>query len=367
MRILQVVMNMDFGGVESYAVRISRAMVEMGHEVTILTQGGPVEELLRDTGVQLLRENLKQERLPIVAQRISKIGFDIINGHNYNGGRVGQIISDITHIPHVLTVHGPRRFLKRVFFGLWSKRVIALSGADKRGISGLMGISPKRVSSSVYPVDIDKHFPRSANEELRREFQPNPNGKLIVHVSRFSNRKARVAFELIKAMPRILAKEPETKVLIIGSGPAFNKIQRRVERFNETHGEIIHIEPPRLDVSDMFNVATVVIATATTAMEAMACGAVLIAAGRTGYLGLMSLERFDEGQDLLFADHGRCPQQTTADLLACDILEVFEDKTGCKEGALAVAKRMASEFSPEIAAEYLLSIYTTVLQEAGRE
>lgn len=364
MKILQVVLNLDYGGVESYVIRLSKAMVQAGHEVTVLSQGGPMAALLDDTGVGLITRPLNRETLPEVINDIGGEGFEIINAHNYNSGRIGCPIARSTRIPYVMTVHGPRRFLKRVLYNCWSSRVIALSGADKRGVSGFLGIPTNHVYTSVYPIATDVHYPRPIPPEKKLEFLYDASGKLIVHISRFSNRKARVAFELIKAMPAILAEEPGARLLIVGSGPMFDEIKKRADEFNQRGGAMIRVDGPRLDVSDLFNMADVVVATATTAMEAMTCGAPMVAAGRTGYLGLMNDSRFDEGHDLLFADHGRCPRETTADLLTADLLNVLADPSKAKADAAVVAARMARDFSPSSVAANVIGLYQKVIQEA---
>lgn len=365
MKVLQVVLNLDFGGVESYVIRLSKAMRRAGHEVTVLSQGGPMAALLDGTGVGLITRPLNREALPELSRDISERDFDIINAHNYNSGRIGCPLARATNTSYVMTVHGPRGFLKRVFYNCWSRRVIALSGADKRGITGLMGIPANHVFQSVCPVATDVHYPRPIPLEKKLEFLSDPSGKLIVHISRFSNRKATVAFELIKAMPEILAKEPGARLLIVGSGPMLDEIKKRSDASNQRSPAMIRVDGPRHDVSDLFNMADVVVATAATAMEAMTCGAPTIAAGRTGYLGLISESRFDEGHDLLFGDHGHCPRETSAGLLTTDVLKVLADPAGAKSAAAAIAIRMARDFSPASVAENVITLYQRVIREVG--
>jgi len=242
--------------------------------------------------------------------------------------------------------------------------VIALSGADKRGISGFLGRSPDHVFTSFCPISTDVYYPRETDLGKKREFLSEPDGKLIVHISRFSNRKAKVAFELIKALPAVLAEAPDARLLIVGSGPKLNEISKRADEFNRDHGDIIRVDGPRPDVSDLYNIADVVVATAATAMEAMACGASLVAAGRTGYLGRITEHNFDDAHDLLFADHGRCPRQTSATALAADILEVLGSSTAAGSTSQALAARFARDFTPDKAAENVITLYERVIEEA---
>lgn len=360
MKILQVVMNLDYGGVESYVARISKAMVAMGHDVAVLSAGGPMEEAFKGSGVEVIKHSLK-ENLDEVAKTISGLGFDIINGHNYNSARAGAIISSLTGIPHVMTVHGPRPLFKRITYRYWSDHIITISEADKRGITGFMGISPERVHRSFLPIDSD-HFHRfDVDDTLRRKYWGDDNCKLILHISRFTNRKAQVAYQLIDAMETILKAETKARLLIVGSGEKFDSIASRAETAKRSLGDVIRVETAHMDVSSLFNMSSITIATATTAMEALACGAPLIAAGRTGYIGLVTRNNFDMASDLLFADHGKSPHETTSELLTRDIIDALLIQGAILEDSVVIAKTMAECYTPTKAAESVLGIYELVL------
>lgn len=357
-------MNLDYGGVESYVVRLSRALKAMGHEVVVLSGGGPMEKLLFDSGIESVGVSLKADNLPNVLAVLLGRSFDIINGHNYNSARVADAISRATQIPYVMTVHGPRPFLKRITYRHWSPQIITISEADARGISGFLGISRCRIHRTFLPIDPNMHSPGEAPESLRREFLPN-GGKLILHVSRFTNRKARVALELMKAMPAVREKHPEATLLVAGSGQAFSTVAAYGRMLEQVSPGSVRVEGPRDDVHHLCRLASVVVGTATTAMETLACGTPLIAAGRTGYLGPVDRAGFDAALDVLFGDHGRCPRRTSAALLERDIAAILSDEGGRKSEALALAQRMAEYYNPARAAEQVAAIYETAIQVGG--
>jgi len=357
MRILQVVMNMDYGGVESYVARLSRALARLGHEGTVLSVGGAMEKPLREFGIETIRASLKQSDLPDVRTLLGGRRFDIINGHNYNSARVAHSISKWTGTPYVMTVHGPRSFLKRITYAHWSPRVITIGDADTRCISGFLGISRDRIDRSFLPVDLDRNRPQSVPDNLSGELLPDDDAKLIVHISRFTNRTARVALELMKAMPAILKRCPSARLLIAGTGECSDKIAAAAKALDGSCAGAVRVDGPRDDVHYLLNLASVVVATATTAIEALACGAPLIAAGRTGYFGPVDRGNFDSALDLLFADHGRCPRNTTAVVLASDIVAMIDDHDHWRVEAAEVSKRVRAELTPERAALDVLRTY----------
>jgi L-malate glycosyltransferase len=171
---------------------------------------------------------------------------------------------------------------------------------------------------------------------------------------------------LMAAMPGILASEPDARLLIVGSGPLLRTIEGCAELVNRQCGMIVvKVVEPRPDLSKLFASARVVVATATTAMEALACGTPVIAAGRTGYLGPVDENTFEESLDLLFADHGRCPSRTSAEALSRDVVSVLEDPGRFLNASRAISNRLAAEFTPDKAAQSVLGIYETVLGQTG--
>lgn len=359
MRILQVVTTLGYGGTETYVARLCRGLVDIGQEVAVLTEGGPLEDLFQESGVQVMRRPLDRMSLPGVAAEIASKGFEIINAHKYCGGRVGQVLSRHARIPWVMTVHGPRSFLKRALVRYWSPQVICLSSADKGGIGGLLGVSAERVFVSFPAVDIERYRRRQVHEAGCGGPLPKSESVTIVHVSRFTNRKGRIALRLIEAMPRVIAVEPKARLRIVGTGEMFERI--KAAACVENRAAFVTVEGPRPDLSDLFNTADVVVATAATAMEALACGAPLIAAGRTGYIGPVDQANFDSALGLLFGDHGRCGRETSASTLAADILRILDERRHWRSQGEVLAGRMATEFNPTAAAKSVLAVYGKVL------
>lgn len=357
MRIAQLVPNLDYGGVESYVVRLSRAMVELGHEVQVVTEGGAMEPLLAETGVALTKRSLAAENLPAVGRELRDGGVEILNAHNYKAARLGRRLAEQADLPWVMTVHGPRPYHQLALFRDWSPTVITISEGDKRNVTGWFGIAPERVRVSFLSIDPNRFHPREIPADVAAEYRRGEH-PLIVHISRFSRSKGHVALRLVEAMPAILEAGP-ANLLLVGEGPLLPNIEALIARLGL--GERVRILPPRLDVSVLFNAADLAIATATTAMEALACGTPLIAAGRTGHLGPIDEANFPTALDLLFADHDRCPERVTGERLARDVAAVLDDLDGWRLKAARLAEKMAAEFTPRQAAESVLGIYREVV------
>ena len=360
MRIAQWVPAFTYGGVETYLARLCRAMVALGHEVTLLTEGGELEPLLDGSGVVLVKLPAGPERMALAVEALRARGCEILNAHNYRAGRWAAEVAPQAGVPWILSIHGPRSLLHRLAHRAWTPLVITTSLGDKQNIAGWFGIAPDRVRVSYQTVDPTVYHPGPPPDAVRAEFAPD-GAPLIVHVSRFSNRKSAAALCLLRALPRIRQVVPGTRLLLVGSGPETGAIRALAEQVTAQHGPIARLEPPRLALAELWNLAAVGVATATTALEAMACGAPLIAAGRTGYLGPMTQANFGRGLDLLFADHGRCPARTTPDRMETDVVRVLTAREAARAEAEALAAKVLAEFNPTVVAEHVLGIYEELL------
>ena len=366
MKILQFINALTYGGVETYVARLSRALHEQGESVTVLSsEGGPLESLFTANEIEVIRAPFAQG-VPAICQALEGRTFDLLNAHNYHAARYGHQVAARLGIPYVMTVHGPRPWWKRLFVNFWSPRIITMSPADRRDLCGPLGLPAARVEASFLPVDTERYHREPDARIAGDAWCPDPRRHLIVHISRVTNRKVQASLALLDALPLVCQQMPEARLLIVGAGPFSSEIGARAEALCRAHGPIVRVEEPRLDLSGLFHQAAVVVATATTAMEALACGTPVIAAGRTGHLGLMDRTTFAQGLDLLFADHGRAPYPITSTMLATDLLRVLYNPEQARVETIPLAETITSQFSPRLAAEDIRRIYQSVLQDPSR-
>jgi hypothetical protein len=142
-------------------------------------------------------------------------------------------------------------------------------------------------------------------------------------------------------------------------------VRRGIETLNARHGVAARLEEPRLDLAPLLRSADVVVATATTALEALACGTPVVAAGRTGYVGPVSTGTFDAARCVLFGDHGRCARPVRAEHLVEGIAEVLGNLEHWRAEAGALATEISSHYTMGDAAADMLGVYERVLARAG--
>jgi len=103
--------------------------------------------------------------------------------------------------------------------------------------------------------------------------------------------------------------------------------------------------------------ASVAVCTANTALESMACGTATLAAGRTGYFGLVTPDNFEAARRLCFADHGKSPSIMSAECFARDVTALLADPDRTRQRVAGNAALIAENYSVASMSEQMESIY----------
>jgi glycosyltransferase involved in cell wall biosynthesis len=363
LRILLVNRHLNIGGVETYLCRLAAGLTARGHRVGLLTEGGRYEAWAAQSGAVLHKvDSLKtdwKEQLPALREA----GYDLVHAHNYNSARTGRKLAAALGRPYLMSVHGPRPRLKQLFFRDWSREVVAMSEGDRDNISWWGGAGTRPVELSFYGIDTGRFRP-GLDATAQRQAALVPDGaRCLAFVSRFSNRKADVGHALLEALPEIHRRWSDLHLVMVGEGPEHSALARHALEVNRSLGtELAHLVGPRSDVEHWMSLGTVCICTANTALEAMACGRPTIAAGRTGYFGLVSPANFEAARALCFADHGASPAANTPEGFMRDIAGVLMDSTAAARTAAENVALIEKKYSVAPMAADMERIYRHQLE-----
>ena len=293
LRILLVNRHMNIGGVETYLYRLAAGLVARGHKVGLLTEGGLWESKAVEAGARLHKVGSLAKSWRQALPELRQAGYQLVHAHNYHSARIGRRLAKELRLPYLMSVHGPRPRTKQLLFRDWSREVIVMSEGDRDNIAWLGGVSRNRISLEFYGIDTDRFHPGIDAGPLRSEFGLAADAPVVVFVSRFSNRKADVGHALLDASPALAESFPGLQILLVGEGPESAALGDHVGRLNAGRATpLARLVGPRRDVERFMTLATVAVCTANTALEAMACATPTLAAGRTGFLGLVTRSNF---------------------------------------------------------------------------
>jgi lipopolysaccharide heptosyltransferase II len=321
--ILQVLSWLNYGGVERYSMRLARALQERGHRVLIASSGGQLVPELEAYGIEHREVDFTGWRtlsgMLALRRLLEREQVDLVNAHNWRAGMVASLACGLAGVPYVLTVHGTRRPVHRHGVFYWSKRVVAVSEASKRNLVSGFGLPDERVLRSIVGVECDRFHPGPAGAALEAELGLRPGAPRVVHVSRFSHSKAPVALALIRAMETLSQQCPGLELVLVGQGPEEAAVAREAEAMNQRLGRrAVFALGGRSDIPQVLRLAAVVVATASVALEAMASGKPLVAAGKCGYVGPVTPENLSQAEATCFGDHAAA-EATTPEGLSRDL------------------------------------------------
>jgi len=363
--ILHLLPWLNYGGVEKYVIGLSAALRERGHRCIIVSSAGRLLPEAQAAGATHIPMRIDGWRGPGAARRLARIidreEVDLLNAHNWTAGAVGCLAARLARIPYAFTVHGTRSALQRLFTYYWSRKVIVVSDASRDNLVNELHLPPSRVVTTCIGVDTDRFRPRPAAASLLHELALDPQAPKVVHVSRFSRGKAEVALRLIEAAPEVERQAPGFQAVIVGVGPLEGEVARCAEEANSALGRRAFVfVGPRGDVPELMSIADAVVGTATVALEAMACGKPVVAAGKAGLVGLVTAERLKLADATCFGDH-EAPQPVTAGNLAAALGAVLADP-GKRDELGEFGRRVAlRSFSLRRAAERVEGIYRELL------
>ena len=326
------------GGSAYVADTVARHYAAAGHEVLVITAGyhGGLPEEERD-GIRIVR--LPSWTLP--ETRIS-FNFDITFALRWgNRKRVFQLLDrfqpDVIHqhgqffdltwtaglwarrrnVPSLLTFHtrlvSPMWAPNLVFRGLDAMvvrpildyirptKVLAIDVVFYEYIKARYGIEDDRIETSAVGVELDRfqHLDKAAERKALRERFDIGDGPLIASLGHVIPLRHRVG--LIEALPRVLKRHPDTKVLVIG-GVYYARFQERARELGVEHAVISAGALPKAEIPGILAAADMEIhdlqdyGISIATLEAMAAGTPTVMATRPDYF---MHTRLRDGQETL--------------------------------------------------------------------
>jgi glycosyltransferase involved in cell wall biosynthesis len=282
--------------------------------VIVVSSGGQLTGELAASGIEHFQVDFTGARmlggLWALRRLLEREQVDLVNAHNWRAGMVSYLACRRAGVPYVLTIHGTRSPAHRrgrkvrcpVFY--WSKRVVVVSEASRRNLVEGFGLPEERVVRGMIGVDCEQFRPRREKALLEEELGLGRGAPRVAHVSRFSRGKARVARELIAAMEGLDKEVPGAELVLVGQGPEEGGVARAAEAMNRRLGRrAVFAFGGRGDVARVLSAAHVVVGTATVALEGMASGRPVVAAGKAGYFGVVRPENVERAEESCFGDH----------------------------------------------------------------
>ncbi|WP_048152118.1 glycosyltransferase family 4 protein [Palaeococcus ferrophilus] len=365
------------GGIEYHIHDLATHLVEMGHEVHVITRFGnyPDEKLPYDVHRFRGRVTMDSFHVSIGTDALKQINelykmehFDVTHGHSiYSPLAVGvaNLSAGIRGIPSVITNHSllGDSILNPAYITLLriSLRKVSSFIAVSRAVEGdtrsILGRNLGKREIYTIPNGIDADFwePPEDKEELKESL--GLKGVVVATTSRLTKRKR---VHVIPAIAKSVKEEHGENMtfLIIGDGPERETIERLIRQYRvEDTVKLLGRQPREkvreyLQASDVYLSPTIYEAFGIAALEALACGVPVVANNHGGIS-----EVVEHGKTgLVSQDDGELVQ---------NLMALIDDEEMREEMGKNARKSVEDRFSWEAVIPEVLDVYERTMNRGG--
>ena len=357
-------------GIGNYVYNLSQKLVELGHNITVITRGAWVKAKIENiNGIKIYRERFiptypVHVRLHgiFVNNLLKSIGteFDVIHSHS------PLVPVPRCNIPHVLTLHICTKqeaknlteikdlysLYRHMFYRITLQDEInSIKSACKVTTQGIglvndlleYGINPNKITPIGIGVDTNILTPKYDRQELR-----------ILYTGRLVFVKGLIT--LIKSAQYICHEYPNVLFTILGDGHLRPRLQKMVRQLNLENNFSFLGFIPRSQLIKHYQNDTIYTAPSyydalpTAILEAMACGMPIVST---------NIPAIREA--IVDGESGFLVPPREPKFLADSILKLLADKALRRKMGQAARKRVEKQFTWDIVAEKALSVYNEIL------
>jgi glycosyltransferase involved in cell wall biosynthesis len=226
--------------------------------------------------------------VPRLRRLIRSEGPDLVHVHSRRGADLfGGVAARLAGVPAVLSrrVDNPESWLAmRLKYPLYAKVITISEGI--RQVLLAAGLPPGKVVCVRSAVDGTAYQAGCDGGWFRREFGLPPNARTLAVVAQLIERKGHGY--LLDALPDVIARHPEVRVLLFGQGPLEAELRDRIRRLGLGLADQVRLAGFRSDLERILPCLDLVVHPATleglgvSLLQAAAAGLPIVAARAGG-------------------------------------------------------------------------------------
>ena len=323
MKILQILPELNVGGVETGTVDLAKYLVNHGHHSFVISNGGRLVADLEEGGsthftLPVHRKSLASLKL---IQKVRKIilehRIDVVHARSRVPAWIAYFACKGTDASFITTCHG--YYKSRLFSQVmgWAKYIIVPSEIIGRHMIEDFHVPSENIRRIPRSVDMDRF-------SLPKKNKKDDSTKTIAIVGRITPLKGHSYF--IRAMAKVVRKYPYARVWIIGDAPANkNSYKQELIALVKRLGLSKNVEflGNRKDVAALLTEVDVLALSTVTQeafgrviLEAQAVGIPVVATSVGGVVDIIDHEKT-----------GLLVRAKDSDSMACATLRLLEDKS----------------------------------------
>ncbi len=358
MNILQILPELNLGGVETGTLDSAKYLVKLGHKAVVVSAGGELVKELESYGAIHYQLPVHKKSIlsilktvPRLAEIIKKEKIDIVHARSRVPAWIAYFASRKTNTVFITTCHGYYKKHKLSQVMGWGKRVIVLSNIIARHMIDDFAVPYEHIRLVPRSVDLEKFKYTDPAAKRSKEFH-------IGFIGRITPLKGHLYF--IKAMARVARAFPHLKIWIVGDAPASKEaykeqVQVLVKRLGLWHcTEFLGTQrdiPGILSHLDILALATVTHeAFGRVIIEAQASGVPVVATEVGGVVDII-----ENGKT------GLLVPPADPESMAEAVTKIFKDPQLARNLAENALRRVQEKYNVELMVKNTLDVYKDAL------
>lgn len=358
MNILQILPELNVGGVETGTLDLAKYLVKLGHKAVVVSNGGKLVKELQSQGAIHYQLPVHKKSIftmikmvPKLAEIIRKEEIDIVHARSRVPAWVAFFAARRTNALFITTCHG---FYKKHLFTYvmgWAKRVICPSNVIARRMVDDFAVPHERIKLVPRSVDLEKFKFTSPEKKRGEEFN-------VGIIGRITPIKGHLHF--IKAMAKVAREVPRLKIWIVGDTPDSKEAYReQIQVLVRRLGlwQCTQFLGTQRDIPAVLgNLDLLVLATTTqeafgrVVIEAQAAGVPVVATKVGGVVDIIE----DKKTGLLV------PPQDHAGMAEATV-RIFKDKELARNLAKNAYEKVKEKYNVELMVKNTLEVYQDAL------
>ena len=171
------------------------------------------------------------------------------------------------YLHYVLNGHLLRPYHVKQFTNVYLKNMDGVIAPSKR-VEALLKRYKVNIPMRVIPTGVDVNsLNKAANNDMRQELGIPADAPVLLTLSRVAEEKK--IDRILNAMPEIIDKFPETRLVIAGDGPDMEVLQEQVERLTLEDNVIFTGDVPHDDVGSYYKMADLFVSASDTETQGL--------------------------------------------------------------------------------------------------
>lgn len=293
LRLLQITHDLDLGGLQQVIYNLCRTLDRNRFEIFVLClrEKGLFASDVEALGIPVYLLEQKERGADYfaflkVARLLRELRIDVVHTHNtqpFFDGTLGAVLAGVRtviHTDHARAFPDKLRYMIAEWaMALYAYRVVGCSEHTSRQLMRYEKIPERKISTIPNGIDGSRFELTIDRQAKRRELAIHEQGSVIGLAVRLSDQKG-ITF-LLQAMPRILARHPDTTLLIAGDGDLRMDLEREARELGIASR--VKFCGPRKDIPELLKVLDLYVLPSKweglpmVILEAMAAGCPIVA------------------------------------------------------------------------------------------